>query len=126
MLRVRLAELCALKLDDFDWTKRRARIDQAIYVDEEQQTGVHTKDTKGHKVRFVALDPVSIQVALEQLRWMNSRGESGGSWTTIPFSSLMRWTVRFRGGPSTCPDGSPRCGLGALASYGRRSTSTWP
>jgi integrase len=78
VLGVRLAELCALKLDDFDWTKRRARIDQAIYVDEEQQTGVHAKDTKGHKVRFVALDPVSIQVALEQLRWMNSRAESGG------------------------------------------------
>jgi integrase len=55
VLGVRQAELCALKLDDFDWTRRRARIDQSIYVDEEQRTGVPTKDTKGHKIRFVAL-----------------------------------------------------------------------
>ena len=78
VLGVRQAELCALKVDDFDWTKRRARIDQAIYVDEENGTGVHTKDTKGHKVRFVALDPVSIQVILEQLQWMKARAEAAG------------------------------------------------
>jgi integrase len=72
------AELCAMKLDDFDWARRRARIDESIYVDEEQGTGVHIKDTKGHKVRFVALDPVSIQVAVEQFGWMSSRADAAG------------------------------------------------
>ena len=78
VLGVRQAELCALKLDDLDWDRRRARIDQAIYVDEESHTGVHTKDTKSHKVRFVALDPVSIQVIAEQLGWMRERAEVAG------------------------------------------------
>ena len=75
VLGVRQAELCALKLDDFDWTRRRARIDQAIYVDEEDHTGVHVKDTKSHKVRFVALDPVSLQVVADHLGWMRTRAD---------------------------------------------------
>lgn len=77
VLGVREAELCALQLDDFDWAKRRARIDQSIYVDEEHRTGVHVKDTKSHKARFVALDAVSIRVALEQFEWMKARAEEG-------------------------------------------------
>ncbi len=77
VLGVREAELCALQLDDFDWAKRRARIDQSIYVDEEHRTGVHVKDTKSHKARFVALDAVSIRVALEQLEWLKARADEG-------------------------------------------------
>ncbi|HSS10432.1 MAG TPA: site-specific integrase [Acidimicrobiales bacterium] len=78
VLGIRQAELCALKLDDFDWDKRRARIDESIYVDEERGTGVHAKDTKSHKVRYVALDPVSIQVVVEQLQWLRDRADVAG------------------------------------------------
>ncbi len=76
VLGVRQAELCALKLDDFDWERRRARIDESVYVDEESGTGPQIKDTKSHNVRFVALDAVSVQVVLDQLRWLRFRAES--------------------------------------------------
>jgi integrase len=79
VLGIRQAELCALKLDDVDRDKRRVRIDESIYVDEEQGTGLHTKDTKSHKVRYVALDPVSTQVISEQLQWMKDRADLAGT-----------------------------------------------
>jgi integrase len=79
VLGIRQAELCALKVDNVDWDKRRVRIDESIYVDEEQGTGLHTKDTKSHKVRYVALDPVSTQVISAQLQWMKDRADLAGT-----------------------------------------------
>ncbi len=126
VLGVREAELCALKLDDFDWTRRRARVDQSVYVDEETGTGLHTTDTKGHRVRYVALDPVSIQVALEQLDWMRLRAEaarvslignpflfSDAVDASVPWrpSYVSRWfaTVRGRCGAAVRPEVHVHC-----------------
>lgn len=79
VLGVREAELCALRLHDFDWNKRRVRIGHSVYVDEDGGSGPHLKDAKSHKVRYVALDPVSIQVILEQFDWMSSRAETAAT-----------------------------------------------
>ena len=40
---------------------------------------VRPADTKSHKVRYVALDPVSTQVVVEQLEWMRDRADLAGT-----------------------------------------------